>query len=44
MSELNPLESTIELHGFGDASEKVYCSVVYLRLQSGESVACKLVA
>ena len=44
-SELNSLEtSIIELHGFGDASERAFGGVVYLRIQSENSVVCKLVA
>lgn len=34
----------IELYGFGDASDKAFGGVVYLRIQSGNSVVCKLVA
>ena len=40
-SELNSLEtSKIELHGFGDASERGFGGVVYLRIESGNSVVC----
>ena len=42
---LRSLESPlIELHWFADASSKAFGDVVYLRIQSGNSVACSLVA
>ena len=44
-SELRSCESSvIELHGFADASNKAFGSIVYLRIQSGNSVVCNLVA
>ncbi|XP_022809686.1 uncharacterized protein LOC111346678 [Stylophora pistillata] len=44
-SELRSLESRlVELHGFADASNKAFGGVVYLRIQSGNSVVCNLVA
>ena len=40
-----PWESPlIDLHGFADASNKAFGGVVYLRIQSGCSVVCSLVA
>ena len=35
---------SIELHGFGDASEKAYGGVVYIRISAGALVSCRLVA
>ena len=44
-SRLNCVETTtFQLHGFGDASDKAFGGVVYLRIQSENSVVCKLVA
>ena len=44
-SRLNYVETpTFQLHGFGDASDKAFGGVVYLRIQSENSVVCKLVA
>ena len=44
-SELRSLESPlIELHRFADASNKAFGGAVYLRIQSGNSVVCNLVA
>ena len=44
-SGLRSLESPlIELHGFANASIKAFGGVVYLRIQSGNSVVCSLVA
>ena len=44
-SGLRSLESPlIELHGFADASNKAFGGVVYLRIQSGCSAVCSLVA
>ena len=44
-SELRSRESSlIELHGFADASNKALGGIVYLRIQSGNSVVCNLVA
>ena len=35
---------SVELHGFGDASEKAYGGVVYIRISTGTRVSCQLVA
>ena len=35
---------SVELHGFGDASEKAYGGVVYIRISTGSQVLCQLVA
>ncbi|CAB3991675.1 Hypothetical predicted protein [Paramuricea clavata] len=35
---------SVELHGFGDASEKAYGGVVYIRIRTGTLVSCQLVA
>lgn len=44
-THLNSLETPIiELHGFSDDSDKAFGGVVYVRIQSGNSVVCKLVA
>ena len=44
-SGLRSLESPlIELHGFAYASNKAFGGVVYLRIKSGNSVVCNLVA
>ena len=44
-SGLRSLESPlIELHGFADESNKAFGGVVYLRIKSGNSVVCNLVA
>ena len=44
-SGLRSFESPlIELHGFADASNKAFGGVVYLRIQSDNSVVCNLVA
>ena len=44
-SGLRSLESPlIELHEFADASNKALGGVVYLTIQSGNSVVCSLVA
>ena len=34
----------MDLHRFGDGSDKAYGAVVYLRIVSGSSVECKIVA
>ena len=44
-SRLNCVETpTFQLHGLGDASDKAFGGVVYLMIQSENSVVCKLVA
>ena len=44
-SGLRSLESLlIELHGFAYASNKAFGGVVHLRIKSGSSVVCSLVA
>ena len=44
-SRLNRVETpTFQLHGFGDASDKAFGGGVYFRIQSENSVVCKLVA
>ena len=35
---------SVELHGFGDASEKAYGGMVYIRISTGTRVSCQLVA
>lgn len=35
---------SVELHGFGDASEKAYGGVVYIRIRTGTLVSCQLIA
>ena len=37
-------KNTIDIHGFGDASDKAYGAAVYLRTRSGRSVWCSIVA
>ena len=45
LSKLNCIEEcTMDLHRFGDGSDKAYGAVVYLRIVSGSSVECKIVA
>ncbi len=34
---------SVELHGFGDASEKAHGGVVYIRISAGAHVSCRLV-
>lgn len=45
LSKLNCIaECTMDLHRFGDGSDKAYGAVVYLRIVSGSPVECKIVA
>ena len=37
-------KNTIDIHGFSDASDKAYGAGVYLRIRSGSSVWCSIVA
>ena len=37
-------KNTIDIHGIGDASDKAYGAVVYLRIRSGSCVWCSIVA